>query len=232
MPEGGYSQFCPVAMASEILCTRWTTIILRELAMGSTRFNELRRGMPRMSPALLSKRLKELEAAGIITRSAAKGSSDPHEYHLTRSGADLIPVVKAIGEWGHKWVETEASLQNVDPKLLMWDIRRKIDPAPLPKQRTVIQIIFSDMEHKRKNWWIIIEPGQEPDLCSIDPGFEVDLYLSTKLRSLTEAWMGYKPIARQIEEKKLVFTGPKELVTAFIASLKLSIFAKMERMVA
>src|SRR6185312_8433872 len=166
MADGGYSQFCPVAMASEILCTRWTTIILRELAMGSTRFNELRRGMPRMSPALLAKRLKELEAAGIITRSATKGSSDLHEYHLTRSGADLIPVVKAIGEWGHKWVETEASLQNVDPKLLMWDIRRKIDPAPLPKQRTVVQIIFSDMQPKWKNFWIIVEPGQEPDLCS------------------------------------------------------------------
>jgi DNA-binding HxlR family transcriptional regulator len=218
-------------MASEILCTRWTMILLRELAMGSTRFNELRRGIPRMSPALLSKRLRELEAAGLISRSPAKGGSELHEYRLTPSGAELIPIVKAIGEWGHKWVETEASMKNLDPKLLMWDIRRNIDPAPMPKRRSVIQIILSDGASKQ-NWWIIVEPDHETDLCSIDPGFEVDLYLSATLRALTEAWMGYKSIARLIDEKTLVFTGPKDLESAFIASLKLSMFAKIERMVA
>lgn len=232
MVESHYYQFCPIAMASEILCTRWTMILLRELAMGSTRFNELRRGIPRMSPALLSKRLKELEAAGLITRSSAKGSRDLHEYRLTPSGAELVPIVKAVGEWGHKWVETEASLNNLDPKLLMWDIRRNIDPAPMPKQRCVIQIILSDGSSSRQNWWIIVEPGREADLCSVDPGFEVDLYLTATLRALTEAWMGYKSIARLMDEKKLVFTGTKDLQSAFIASLKLSIFAKVERMVA
>jgi DNA-binding HxlR family transcriptional regulator len=231
MAESHYHQFCPVAMASEVLCTRWTMILLRELAMGSTRFNELRRGIPRMSPALLSKRLKELEAAGLISRSSAKGSPELHEYRLTPSGRELIPIVKAIGEWGHKWVETEASLKNLDPKLLMWDIRRNIDPAPMPKKRCVIQIILSNGA-SQQNWWIIIEPGHDVDLCSIDPGFEVDLYLSGTLRALTEAWMGYKSIARLIDEKKFVFTGSKDLKSAFIASLKLSMFAKVERMVA
>lgn len=232
MAEGSYKQFCPVAMAADVICTRWTLIVLREMAMGSTRFNELRRGVPRMSPALLSKRLKELEAAGLVSRTPAKNSADLFEYHLTSSGLELVPIVKAVGEWGHKWIETEASLRNAEPNLLMWDIRRNIDPAPMPKRRAIVQIIFNDMEAQRKNWWIIVEPDHETDLCSKDPGFEVDLYLSTTLRALTEAWMGFKTIPKLVDDKRLIFTGPKELVTAFIASLKLSMFAKMERMVA
>lgn len=232
MAEGSYKQFCPVAMAAEIICTRWTLIVLREMAMGSTRFNELRRGVPRMSPALLSKRLKELEAAALISRTPAKNSADLYEYRLTPSGLELVPIVKSLGEWGHKWIETEASLKNAEPNLLMWDIRRNIDPAPMPKRRSIIQIIFTDLEALRRNWWIIVEPDHETDLCSKDPGFEVDLYLSTTLCALTEVWMGYKTIARLIDDKKLIFTGPKELEAAFIASLKLSLFAKVERMVA
>lgn len=232
MTEGGYNQFCPVAMASEILCTRWTLIVLRELAVGSTRFNELRRGMPRMSPALLSKRLKELETAGVISRTAVHGSPDIAEYRLTQAGRDLRPIIEAVGTWGQKWIETEASLRNLDPDLLMWDIRRNIDPAPMPQQRSVIQIIFNDLDAARKNWWLVVEPDHDIDLCKIDPGFDVDLYLSATLRTLTEAWMGYKTIANLKEEQNLVFTGPKSLEAAFIASLKLSFFAKVDRLVA
>src|ERR1700741_1403641 len=114
MAEGSYNQFCPVAMAAEILCTRWTIVLLRELVAGSTRFNELRRGMPRMSPALLSKRLKDLEAAGIVRRSPIANDPDLYEYTLTEAGRDLSSVVSAIGEWGQRWVSTESSLNKLD----------------------------------------------------------------------------------------------------------------------
>src|SRR6516225_6997595 len=119
MTDSGYNQFCPVAMAAEILGSRWTLVLLRELVAGSTRFNELRRGVPRMSPALLSKRLKDLEAAGIVTRSQLAGEPDLFEYRLTDAGRDLKPVIEAVGVWGQRWVETEASLENLDPNLLM-----------------------------------------------------------------------------------------------------------------
>ena len=145
MSEGSYNQFCPVAMAAEILCSRWTLVLLRELVVGSTRFNELRRGVPRMSPALLSKRLKDLEAAGIVSRSQVPGEPDVFEYRLTAAGRDLKPVIEAVGVWGQRWIETEASLKNLDPNLLMWDMRRNIDPKPLPRRRSVIQVIFSDL---------------------------------------------------------------------------------------
>jgi DNA-binding HxlR family transcriptional regulator len=105
MTDSSYNQFCPVAMAAEILCSRWTLVLLRELVVGSTRFNELRRGVPRMSPALLSKRLKDLEAAGIVTRTAMPDEPDVFEYRLTEAGKDLRPIVEAVGVWGQRWLQ-------------------------------------------------------------------------------------------------------------------------------
>ena len=114
MAEGTYNQFCPIAMASEIIGTRWTLLLVRELLSGSKRFNELRRGVQRMSPALLSKRLKDLEAAGIVTRSKVTGEPELFEYQLTKAGLELAPVIDCVGAWGHQWVKTEASLKNLD----------------------------------------------------------------------------------------------------------------------
>src|SRR4051812_49458570 len=110
MTQGSYRQFCPVAMAAEVLCRRWTIVLLRELVAGSTRFNDLRRGVPRMSPGLLSQRLKELEAAGILCRVASEKDRGVLEYHLTPSGRELEPLVVAFGVWGQRWIETEPSL--------------------------------------------------------------------------------------------------------------------------
>src|SRR5215210_3032245 len=232
MTIGSYKQFCPVAMAAEILCTRWTVVLLRELVAGSTRFNELRRGVPRMSPALLSKRLKELEAAGIVSRSRVPGDSDVLEYRLTAAGRDLQPVIDAVGVWGHKWIETEASLKKLDPNLLMWDMRRNLDPAPMPPRRTIVQVIFTDLPAMRRNWWLIVQHDKEVDLCSVDPGFDVDLYVSTDLRTMTAVWMGYTRIAEAKDEGRLIFTGDRQLEADLIAAWALSPFAKVEKLVA
>src|SRR3546814_160835 len=136
--NASYGQFCPVAMAAEIVCTRWTPLVLRELLAGSTRFNQLRKGVPLMSPALLSKRLKELEEAGLIRRSQA----DPkiQEYLLTEAGEELEPLILALGFWGQRWVESQVSLKNLDPSPLMWDLRRHLHPTPLPEPRFPIHI--------------------------------------------------------------------------------------------
>jgi DNA-binding HxlR family transcriptional regulator len=232
MTDTSYKQFCPVAMAAEILCTRWTMVLLRELIAGSTRFNELRRGVPRMSPALLSKRLKELETAGIVTRVRVTDEPDLLEYRLTPAGRDLQPVIEAVGQWGQRWVETEASLENLDPMLLMWDIRRNIDPTPMPRRRTTIQVMFPDLPEAHRKWWLIVELGEEVDLCSVDPGFDVDLYLSTDLRTLTEIWMGYTPIARAKEQGRLIITGSRQLEADAGRWFSLSPFAKVRKLVA
>lgn len=232
MTDNSYKQFCPVAMAAEILCGRWTLVLLRELIVGSTRFNELRRGVPRMSPALLSKRLKDLETMGIVTRSRVVDEPEAFEYRLTQAGKDLQPVVEAVGVWGQRWIETEASLENLDPDLLMWDIRRNIDPTPMPRRRNTIQFIFGNLPETRRNWWLIVQPGQEVDLCSVEPGFDVDLYLSTDLRTMTEIWMGYTTIVRAKDEQKLIITGNRQLEADLGSWLSLSRFAKVKKLVA
>jgi DNA-binding HxlR family transcriptional regulator len=223
MTPSGYQQFCPVAMASELLCTRWTMVLLRELVGGSTRFNDLRRGVPKMSPTLLSRRLKELQAAGVIERRALRSEKGVFEYHMTASGNDLRSVVEAVGFWGQKWVQAKPSLKNLDASLLMWDMRRNLNPAPLPDGRTVIQFMYLELPAAKRSWWLVIEPEGEVDLCSSDPGFDVDLYVSTNLRTMTEIWMGLTTVAR--EKHKVLLTGNRDIARQMQNWLGLSPFA-------
>lgn len=223
MTHAGYKQFCPLAMAAEILCTRWTVVLLREFIAGSTRFNDLRRGVPKMSPSLLSQRLKELEDANIITRRPVPGERGIYDYHLTDAGRDLRAVVEAVGFWGQKWVETDLSLQNLDPSLLMWDMRRNLNPTPLPRARTVIQFQYTDLPATKSLWWLVVEPEGEVDLCWSDPGFDIDLYVTTDLRTMTSIWMGVTTVARA--GAKIDLAGPRALTSTMQQWLGLSPFA-------
>jgi len=231
MTNASYRQFCPVAMASEILCTRWTVVLLRELIAGSTRFNELRRGVPRMSPALLSKRLQELEAQGIVERQRLRGSPEVNSYHLTPSGRDLQPVIEAIGMWGQKWVEAEPSLENLDPELLMWDMRRNLDTDPVPDRRTVIEFVYPDLPPPQRRWWLIVAPDRSVDLCNVDPGFDVDLYVHTDLRTMTMIWMGLTTVARAADSDRLSMIGDRALAGSMQNWLGLSPFAVQAKVV-
>jgi DNA-binding HxlR family transcriptional regulator len=227
MTQGSYKQFCPVAMAAEILCTRWTVVLLRELVAGSTRFNDLRRGVPRMSPALLSQRLKDLEVGGIVCRTPSLTESGVFEYHLTKAGRELEPLVEAFGIWGQRWVETELSLQHLDVSLLMWDMRRNLDPTPMPKRRSVIQFLYPELPPSQRSWWLLVAPNTEVDLCSVDPGFDVDLYVSTDLRTMTAIWMGLDNIRAAQDAQRMMLTGDRRLASDMQAWLGLSPFAKV-----
>jgi DNA-binding HxlR family transcriptional regulator len=224
MPDhGSYGQFCPVAMAAEIFCSRWTALILREMICGSRRFNDLRRGVPRMSPTLLSKRLVEMREAGIIEEVAGKGGK---EYQLTAAGEDLKPIVMALGFWGQRWVESKLSLKNLDPSLLMWDMRRWLDPKPLPKKRCTIAFHFPDVEKTQQKFWLVVEPEGNVDLCSSDPGFEVDLFITGSLRAMTAVWMGVTTVKKEVEAGELDIQGDKAIAGTMQAWLGLSPFAK------
>ncbi len=222
MSNASYHQFCPVAMAAEILCTRWTMVLIRELVAGSTRFNELRRGLPRMSPSLLAQRLRELEAAGIVERKPVPGSQNV-DYLLTPAGRDLFPVVESFGMWGQKWVQSDPSLENLDVSLLMWDMRRNLDPTPLPQQRTVLQFRFHDQPASKRDWWLVVEPSGGTDLCLTDPGLDVDLYVTTDLRTMTAVWMGLTTVKASAENFK--FDGWPHLASTMQQWLGLSPFA-------
>ncbi len=223
MSQAGYKQFCPVAMAAEILCSRWTMVLIRELIAGTTRFNDLRRGVPKMSPTLLSQRLKELREAGVIERRDLKSEKGVFEYHLTSAGKDLRPVIEAMGLWGQKWVESHASLKNLDPSLLMWDMRRNLNPAPLPERTAVIQFLYPELPKSKQRWWLVIEPEGEGDLCWADPGFEVDLYVTTDLRTMTAIWMGLTTVKK--EQQRIDFIGDKGIAKSMQVWLGLSPFA-------
>ena len=120
---GAYGQFCPVAKAMELLDERWTMLVIRELLEGSRTFNSLRRGVPRMSPALLSDRLRRLARAGVIERYE---DGNRVSYAVTPAGRELRGVIEAIGRWGIRWIP-ELGDEDLDPHLLMWDIHRNID---------------------------------------------------------------------------------------------------------
>jgi DNA-binding HxlR family transcriptional regulator len=225
-----YGQFCPVAMAAEILCTRWTVLLLREMCAGSTRFNELRKGVPLMSPALLSKRLRQLEEADIIQRSPAK-TSGGHEYHLTPAGQELQPIIFSMGFWGQRWISSQNTLKNLDPSLLMWDMRRNLNVSPMPDRQCTIQFLYSDLSPAKQKWWLVIENGQT-DLCSVDPGFDVDLYVVSDLRTMTAIWMGLTTVAKEVAADRLELLGDAGLRKSMQTWLGLSPFAKERKQVA
>ncbi len=223
METASYGQFCPVAMAAEVFCTRWTPLILRELLCGSRRFNDLRRGVPRMSPTLLSKRLKELALAGIVE--GRKASDGVLEYHLTPAGEDLRDVVMTLGFWGQHWVETQHSLQKLDPSLLMWDMRRHLDPVPLPPRRCTVLFFYPEQPSARQRYWLIIDEGNV-DICSTDPGFEIDLYVTCPLRSMTAIWMGIATVRAEVDADRLELDGDPDLASSMQRWLGLSPFAR------
>ena len=230
MSISSYKQFCPVAMAAEILCTRWTVVLIRELVAGSTRFNELRRGVPRMSPALLSQRLKDLETAGIVARTPSASDPGVFEYQLTASGGELGPIVDAFGVWGQRRIEADLSLQHLDVPLLMWDMRRNLNTTPMPRRRNVVQFVYPELPAAQRSWWLIVDPQEGVDLCSIDPGFDVELYVSVDLRTMTAIWMGLDTVHAAVGSRRMLLTGNRQLASAMQTWLGLSPFAKEQKL--
>lgn len=218
-----YGQFCPISMAAEVFCTRWTALIMRELLSGTTRFNELRRGVPRMSPTLLSKRLRELEKAGILRiMPVSKGVSD---YRLTEAGEDLRPLVMGLGVWGQRWIETKQSLRNLDPSLLMWDMRRGLNVKPLPKRRCCIHFHYGDAKPKQQDWWLVVSSSGVVDICNSDPGHDIDVQVNGSLRAMTSVWMGLSTVNAEIGNRNLDVSGDPAIASAMQEWLGLSPFA-------
>jgi DNA-binding HxlR family transcriptional regulator len=222
MPES-YGQFCPVAQAAEVLTERWTLLVVRELLMGSTRFNEIQRGVPRMSSSLLSKRFRELERSGLITKQPLSGERG-HEYRLTEAGEALGPLIVSLGTWSRDHLKREITAQEADPALLMWDMGRSLRLDRLPADRLVTFFRYRDVDDDRRAWWLVAQSAGA-DVCFSDPGFSVDLTVDAEARAMAEVWLGRLELGAAMHSGQVRITGPEHLVRSVPDWLGLSSFA-------
>lgn len=226
-PMEQYGQFCPVSLAAEIFARRWTPLIVRELLSGSTRFNELRRGNPNISASILSRRLEELIAGGIVERREDEGGP---RYVLTPAGEALRPVVEQLGLWGRRWLPSDYRERDLDPRLLVWDIHRNLQLEEVP-ERTVIELHFADAPPEYRAYWLIVTPSGA-DVCLTHPGGDVHLRLSSDVRTLTDVWMGNISWAAALRGGGLSLAGDGELRRALPRWLKLNMFAPVRPLAA
>lgn len=218
----GYGQqFCPIAQALEVIGERWTLLVVRELLCGSSRFSELRRGLPLISRSVLAQRLKALTEAGVIERSGGG-------YVLTDAGQELREIVIACGLWGRRWVRHTLTSSDVDVGLLMWDIQRRIDVSAVPDELTVVEIELRGAPRGKGRFWLKLSRG-EVELCLTPPHEEVTLHVYTTPKVLAEIWLGEVPFREAARAKRIEVVGPRALARAFPSWLQLSMFAGAER---
>lgn len=204
-----YGQFCPVSKAVEVIGDKWTLLILREALLGTCRFNDFQRAMSRISPTILNKRLKMLEDKGVIIRKRQSGLRG-HEYRLTAMGKELAPIVDNLAVWGMRWARGQMTDDELDVELLMWDMRRRIDTSKLPDGVTVMCFSYPDLENF-STWWLVFD-GEEVDLCTEDPGKDVDLYVTSNLRVMVEVWEGDRKLKDELRDERITAVGDGHLI--------------------
>lgn len=211
MGDTGYGQYCPITRAVEVLGERWSMLIVRDLLCGFTRFNELSRGNPRLSRTLLSKRLRQLEASGIVDHVG-------DQYLLTPAGEALCPIVMGLGEWGAKWQFDDPRQSELDPELLMWWVHTRLDFTSLPDRRIVFEFRFTDQASR---FWIVND-SQGPSVCTYDPGFAVDATVEADLSTMYQVWLGKVDLRRALRDERIVLRGSPAIVRRMPDVMQLS----------
>jgi DNA-binding HxlR family transcriptional regulator len=206
-----YGQYCPISRSAELLGDLWTIHIVRDLLTGTNRFNELIRGNPGLSRALLTRRIRQLQAAGVVEQ-AGDGS-----YQLTESGRDLEPVVFGLATWGARWTFGEPAAEELDPDLLLWWLHRQLDTTGLPRPRFTVYVPFTDHPSR---YWIVVE--EEASICLVDPGFDVDVTMRTDRAALYRTYLGQVSLATARRDGDVELTGSQKSVRAFFKAFRQS----------
>jgi DNA-binding HxlR family transcriptional regulator len=199
-----------VAKTAEIVCERWSPLIVRELLCGSRRFSEIQRGVPGISPALLATRLRRLEVAGVIEK---RTEGHLREYAPTAAGWELYPIIEAMGVWGQRWARSSYTPDDLDPAFLMWDMRRMLQPVGLAEARTVVEFRFRAAPSGHSRFWLIVD--ESIDLCLVDPRSPVDMTVDCDVRRLTQVWIGDIELTEAIRDGGIRLTGPRPLLQRF-----------------
>jgi DNA-binding HxlR family transcriptional regulator len=217
-----YGQFCPISKAVEILGDKWTLLIVRELLMGGRRYSELQRGLSQISPTILSKRLDSLSRYGLVLKKKIPNQKG-YEYFPTRSCSELLPIIKSLGDWGMRWAKTNLTEKDYDVELLMLYLQRSVNPDNLVGDETVIRFKFTDIK-EFPDWWMVVEDNKV-DLCTNDPGKDVDVYFTTTVKTMVDVWMGWSTYRKAIAQDELKLVGPKALINNVSAWMEDSIYA-------
>jgi DNA-binding HxlR family transcriptional regulator len=224
--SGSYGQYCPLALAAELLCRRWTILIISRLIDGCTTFNEIHRGVPRISPSLLSTRLNELEHAGLVSRIKPEHGGR-HAYAVTQAGRDLEDIIMDLAAWGQQWAR-DNELDDFDLAFLAWSMSLRIRSELMPPGRTVLQFEFSGTPTEFQRFWLVNDDGKI-DMCLKHPGYETDLLICADLRTFVETWRGFRDLHEEIHVSRIRLTGPRALQKGFPEWLMLSGLAHIDR---
>ncbi len=226
--SSSYGQYCPLALATELLCRRWTILVVSRLIDGCTTFNEIHQGVPKISPSLLSTRLSELEHAGLVTRRKLRGESR-YRYEPTEAARELTELIDGLAVWGQQWAR-DMKLDDLDPAFLAWSMSLRMNTDAMPTGRTVIEFEFTGTPAALRRFWLVNNDGKV-DMCLKDPGFESDLYVESDLHLFVEAWRGFRDLRQEIRSGKIRLTGPRKLKASFADWLLLSALAPYRRRV-
>ena len=221
-----YGQFCPVAKATELIGERWTILILGELVLGTHRFSDFQRALSRISPSLLTKRLNDLEKAGIVIKKTQQGRRG-FQYFLTPAGRQLSPIIEHLATWGMRWARGQLTDSELDIEFLMWEIQRRLDTGALPEGETVLCFIFEELT-QFKSWWIVIQDN-DVDLCTKNPGKDVDLYISSTVRTMIEIWEGELELSTARRKNLLKTNGNSQLVKTLPEWFGICLYAGVKR---
>lgn len=222
----GYGQYCPLALAAELLCERWTLLVMSRVIDGCAQFNEIHRGVPRISPSLLSQRLKELERARLIECCPVKRGA-PRKYTATEAGRELAPIIESLAVWGQQW-SRDMRDDDLDPAFLLWSMHVRMDVARMPPRRTVLQFEFTGAPRDCRRFWLVSDKGAI-DMCLKDPGYEIDVTVRAELRLFIEAWRGIRDLRTEIRAGRIEVIGPSALRKQFPGWVQLNSLAPFPR---
>lgn len=222
----GYGQYCPLSLAAEVLCERWTLLVVSRLLMGCSRFNEIHKGLPRMSASLLSQRLRQLEESGVARREKI-ADAPGYSYHLTEAGQELAPLVNGFAVWGHEWAR-DLTQSDLDPRFLVWSMHLRLETKKMPAGRTVLQFDLDGATADCRRFWIINHDG-DVETCLTHPGFDVDLMVRSDLKVFIECWRGFRDLRHEIRAGRIKLSGPGNLKKQFPDWLLLHMLAGHER---
>jgi DNA-binding HxlR family transcriptional regulator len=225
--RSAYGQYCPLALAAELLCERWTLLVLSRVIDGCVQFNAIHRGVPRMSPTMLSKRLRQLEHAGLIRATPARRGV-PRSYSLTPAGKEVGPLIDGLAVWGQRWAR-DMCHDDLDPGFLAWSMHLRLDTARMPAGRTVVAFEFSGAPRDCRRFWLVHQDGHV-DMCLKDPGYEVSVRVRADLRCFIESWRGIRDLRAEIAARRIEVLAPPRLARQFPGWLRLSQLAPYARL--